>query len=224
MFNRTMLRSPRPPNALLTKLLRFTLLALVMAGTALADIDKSVQWTASPLVDALGQPLPPAVSYEVWLTETGRAEYLAASVNGTTYTLRAVTGVTYQVRVRGVSALGLKSPFSELSAPYTPSTATPVPPAVTSGFGSIYPNPFNARTTITYNVPDDLSSAAPLGMEIFDVRGRRLRVFDLDRSAGSHEATWDGRDDSGTPVPAGMYIARYVCGTYSARAKLTLIP
>jgi hypothetical protein len=35
---------------------------------------------------------------------------------------------------------------------------------------------------------------------------------------------WDGRDGRGAPVPAGLYLARFVCGPYTARAKLTLIP
>jgi flagellar hook assembly protein FlgD len=42
---------------------------------------------------------------------------------------------------------------------------------------------------------------------VFDVSGRVVRVL-LDRwaPAGEDETVWDGRDDRGQPVPAGVYL------------------
>lgn len=224
MFNLSTLRTPRPPNALLTGILLAIICIFAFALSASAYVDKTVRWTKSPLKNALGQPLPAAAYYEVWLLPEGQAEYLAASVPDTTYTLRAQTGITYWLRVRGVSATGVKSVFSLYSDPYRAPDASPVPPSLQAGIGPAFPNPFNARTTFAYQVPDGLPSAAPVTLEIFDVRGRRLRVIALEREPGSHEAQWDGRSDHGEPVPAGLYLARFRCGTYTASTKLTLVP
>jgi len=224
MFRTPTLRIPRPPNSLVLGILLVFFFGFTLASAASAYVDKTVRWSKSPLKNSLGQPLPPATSYEVWVLKEGGVESMAATVPDTTWTLRALPGVTYYVRVRGVSALGLKSAFSPSSDPYRSPEVSATPPELLAGLGAAYPNPFNARTTIAYVVPDGLTAAAPVALEIFDVRGRRLRVLDLDRSPGSHEVLWDGRADSGLPVPAGMYIARYVCGSFSAGTKLTLVP
>lgn len=207
---------------------RTAAIAMLIAGAfqtdpAMAAVVRTVHWNASPLQGTQGEPLPPATSYEIWITETGRAEALAATVADTAYTLMAEPGVTYILRVRGVSALGLRSPFSAYSEPFQASVTSSTPSMLTAGFGPARPNPFNARTTIAYLVPSDLPATAPLDMQVFDLRGHRVRNFDLDRSPGSHEVNWNGQDDRGRSVPAGVYLARYVCGSFQASVKLTLV-
>lgn len=224
MFHLSALRMPRPPNALIAGILLGLICTFTVALAAMAYVDKTVRWTKGPLKSAQGQPLPPAAHYEVWLLPEGQTEYLAGAVPDTIYTLRALPGITYRLRVRGVSATGAKSPFSLYSDPYRAPEASPAPPSLPAGIGPAFPNPFNARTTIAYQVPDGLPSAALVTLEIFDVRGRRLRVIDLDRGPGSHVAQWDGRSDHGSPVPAGMYLARFNCGTFTATSKLSLVP
>jgi hypothetical protein len=49
---------------------------------------------------------------------------------------------------------------------------------------------------------------------VFTVDGRRVRRLALDQG----RATWDGRDESGRPVPAGVYLARLE-GERSAAAR-----
>jgi hypothetical protein len=69
------------------------------------------------------------------------------------------------------------------------------------------PNPFRDGTTIAFRT----RSAAPVTLEVFDVRGRRLatlldeRVFDV---TGRHTATWNGRTASGDRAPNGIYFYR----------------
>jgi len=46
-------------------------------------------------------------------------------------------------------------------------------------------------------------------LEIFDVRGRRVRrLVEADDRVGRHTASWDLRDDSGESVASGVYFAR----------------
>ena len=201
-------------------------LALVAGGpgTARAAISRTVRWTASPLKSPTGQPLPPAVSYEVWLVEDTKPDSLAATVPDTFWTLQARAGADYKVRVRGVSAQGQKSLFSPWSDTWRAVASAADAPAAGAGLAAAYPNPFNARTVFACTVPPDLPAGAAVALEIHDVRGHRLRVLAVDRGPGTHETAWDGTDSRGRPVPAGVYLARFVCGAYRAAVRVTLVP
>lgn len=46
---------------------------------------------------------------------------------------------------------------------------------------------------------------------MFDVAGRCVRsLLDGTRAEGRHAVVWDGRDDRGAPVAAGLYLYRLV--------------
>jgi hypothetical protein len=78
------------------------------------------------------------------------------------------------------------------------------PPQATL-LATIYPNPFNPRTTIGY----ELAEAATLKLAIYDVRGMQVRVLEAgNRPSGRHQVTWDGQDDKGRAVPTGTYFCR----------------
>ncbi len=71
---------------------------------------------------------------------------------------------------------------------------------------SCHPNPFNPMTTISYRLP----RATAVNLVIYDLKGRvvrRVKTGVLDQ-AGAHEATWDGKDESGGAVPSGTYVVR----------------
>jgi uncharacterized repeat protein (TIGR01451 family) len=81
------------------------------------------------------------------------------------------------------------------------------------------PNPFNPRTRVQYT----LDAAGPVELAVYDLAGRRVRR--LERAhlpAGTHEATWDGRDDRGRELPSGTYLIRLVApgGTQSRKVML----
>lgn len=60
-------------------------------------------------------------------------------------------------------------------------------------------------------------------LALFDVSGRLVRTFELGSDPGGTQ-TWDGRDDEGSSVPAGLYFARLVSGSFHAGARIVLIP
>lgn len=69
---------------------------------------------------------------------------------------------------------------------------------------TVSPNPFNPRTTLTFT----LDAPAEVALAIHDARGRLVREFPAGVvPAGSHAVTWDGRDDAGQDVAAGVYLA-----------------
>ena len=82
------------------------------------------------------------------------------------------------------------------------------------------PNPFRAGTTLGF----DLEEAADVRLAIYDVRGREVAMVAEGRhDAGRHTATWDGRDATGTLLPAGIYFATYRTAGYSATRKMILV-
>ena len=79
------------------------------------------------------------------------------------------------------------------------------------------PNPFNPATTIAYTLP----RAATVRLDIYDVSGRRIRnlVDGVSEAAGPHRVIWDGSDDHGRAVPAGVYVYRLeAAGAREARS------
>ncbi len=61
----------------------------------------------------------------------------------------------------------------------------------------VFPNPFQSDVRI------NLNSGSKSGVTIFDISGRRIKEFKLiDTSISLH---WNGRDEKGCPVPAGIY-------------------
>ncbi len=83
-----------------------------------------------------------------------------------------------------------------------------------------YPNPFNAGTRLTFEIP----RPARVSIEIVDLLGRRVRTLaDRTYPAGSHRVDWDGCDDTGVSVPAGVYLCRLKSGSLVRMQKMTLL-
>jgi len=97
-----------------------------------------------------------------------------------------------------------------------PSTPTASAPLLAQNF----PNPFNPRTEIRYDLP--VGGRAKL--EIFDIRGRKVKTLvDSKLPPGSQKAIWDGRDAHGGEVAAGVYLYRLaVDGEIMGQRKMVL--
>ncbi len=68
-----------------------------------------------------------------------------------------------------------------------------------------YPNPFNPLTHIRYTLPEQ----ANLRMAIFDVSGRLVRSWArTGQMQGQYDLVWDGRNDHGKILSAGIYFCR----------------
>ena len=67
------------------------------------------------------------------------------------------------------------------------------------------PNPF--RQTVTF--PFSLSRVGRVELALYSVDGRRMRTLVSEvREPGEYDVVWDGRDDDGRAVVAGVYYAR----------------
>lgn len=78
-----------------------------------------------------------------------------------------------------------------------------------------YPNPFNAQTTIRFN----LVSRSKIKLETFDLLGRRVAtLLDGELTAGTHSVIWDCAG-----LPSGVYFYRLSDGDKSVSNKMTLL-
>ena len=78
-------------------------------------------------------------------------------------------------------------------------------PVNATRLASVQPNPFNPQTTIHF----ELHRAGEARVEVFDVRGKRVRsLLTEDLPAGRHDVVWNGLDDHGHQTASGTYLVR----------------
>ncbi len=88
-----------------------------------------------------------------------------------------------------------------------------------------YPNPFNPETWIPYQLADP----AHVTLTIYDVRGVVVRKLDLGlKPAGvyvnrSRAAHWDGRNNVGEQVAAGVYFYTFTTGDFISTRKMFIL-
>ncbi len=78
------------------------------------------------------------------------------------------------------------------------------------------PNPFNAALTIEFT-----PTSESMKIEIFNISGRILRDFEF--GIEQNRIVWDGRDQSGAQMPAGIYLVRISDGKTYKTHKAALI-
>jgi glucose/arabinose dehydrogenase len=87
-----------------------------------------------------------------------------------------------------------------------PTDALPETDAVASPLlRALGPVPFRDQLPLAYGLP----AGGRARIDVFDVRGRRVRrLVDAEALAGTHRTAWDGHDDGGRPLGAGIYFIR----------------
>ncbi len=83
-----------------------------------------------------------------------------------------------------------------------------------------YPNPFNPVTTLRYDLPerDDVT------LTIYDILGRQVRTLVQGiEEPGYKMVIWDGTNDLGEQVSAGVYLYRIKAGDFTQTRKMVLL-
>ena len=85
---------------------------------------------------------------------------------------------------------------------------------------SSWPNPTSGRSTLSFR----LTSTGSARLTVYDIRGRRVRDLVTDRlPTGTNSIQWDGKDNTGQPVSAGVYFYQLVTGGKSYSQKIVLL-
>ena len=113
----------------------------------------------------------------------------------------------------------LKSPLGgQMTAVQTSAAALPTQHRL----GDSYPNPFNPAVVLPLDLAKDAESVS---LTVYDMLGRQVRqVWQGPLRAGSHRFVWDGRDEAGKDVAAGVYIYRVKINGQVEAKKTTKLP
>jgi FlgD Ig-like domain len=86
---------------------------------------------------------------------------------------------------------------------------------------SIFPNPFNPETTISYNIPE----SGKVDLSIYNIKGQKVKtLINAQLSSGKYSTTWNGKNNSNKRVSTGEYIAKFkINGEEVAVNKMLLL-
>jgi len=83
-----------------------------------------------------------------------------------------------------------------------------------------YPNPFNPSTRFTISIPEHSN----VSVSVFDLIGRQVALLlNSKLDIGVYNLIWQGKNDTGSPVSAGVYILRVDAGKYHHNQKIIYI-
>ncbi len=86
--------------------------------------------------------------------------------------------------------------------------------------GNAIPNPFNPSISISFNV----GQSGEIDLNIYDLGGHLIKTLATQEfAAGQYSRRWDGRDNSGSLMPAGVYLVRIQSVTATDSQKITLV-
>ncbi|MFH1011094.1 MAG: S8 family serine peptidase [bacterium] len=120
-------------------------------------------------------------------------------------------GVTYEYRISDVDMTGRETVHEQIAS------ATPFHSAVPLEFAlhPNWPNPFNPKTTIRY----DVKETGLVTLKVFDLLGREVATLVKDEiPAGSQVVIWDAME-----LPSGIYLCRMEAQGFAQTRKLLLV-
>jgi len=83
-----------------------------------------------------------------------------------------------------------------------------------------HPNPTTGAMTFHYQLAKDIKAS----LKVYNLAGQLVRTLvDGSVPAGVHEALWDGLNNAGKRVPAGVYLVRFEAGDYQAIKKAVFV-
>ncbi|HRR51711.1 MAG TPA: T9SS type A sorting domain-containing protein, partial [Candidatus Cloacimonas sp.] len=85
---------------------------------------------------------------------------------------------------------------------------------------SSYPNPFNTVTYLSFESTKDCLAE----INIYNLKGQMVRSWkELSLKQGTCNLSWDGKDNKGLSVPAGVYIWKVQSGTQTLSRKMLFL-
>lgn len=127
----------------------------------------------------------------------------------------------YVVRVTATDAKGNAATVSQTVTTVNGNHPTAVGEAQAISLAlACAPNPSTSGTSASFRLP----AAGRATLAVYDLAGRCLRrLLAGDLPAGSHAATWDGRDNAGNRCPAGTYLLRLDAAAETRTQKVVLV-
>ena len=143
---------------------------------------------------------------------------ILASNDTTTVDANApLTALYYVVTARDVH--DNESPASNEAVISAPTHAGGPPSLSALTVRQNHPNPFSQSTELEIGLPD----ATSVGIEIYDVAGRRINTLRVGGSAGWQRVQIPGTDSRGNSLASGVYFCRVTDGSSTVTKRMVLI-
>ena len=130
-------------------------------------------------------------------------------------------GQTYEYRLGDVDYAGTVTYHAARSV-----TVTTAPLAAKVEHFTVldaYPNPFNPSTTLRYALPA-VENNYTTTVQIYDLTGKLVKtLLSEQQPAGWHSVVWQGTDQFGSRVPAGVYLSKVSFGSETKTIKVMLL-
>ena len=155
----------------------------VVGATKIVDLSKPVVLSTWGSYTEYGYDLPgyedgDAIELRLWSASEGKELRVDATLDGDVYGTSPLT-------------VGTAVVLSQDAVP------------TEFGLSQNYPNPFNPSTVIDFSVAKD----SYVSLNVYDITGRLVSTLvDGNMSTGYHSALWNGIDNQGMSVSAGIYI------------------
>jgi hypothetical protein len=163
-----------------------------------------IEWPL--MIEAAGTDQPVMLNTQI-TGELGNEGYL--------YLLDRRKGKTFDLKTQKTIGFSGSQELAVVysSKPFDGRTLTPL----TFGLGRIGPNPFIQQTTINYQLPQ----AGLVSMAVYNITGQRVRTLvSQNLPPGYYSQAWDGRNDGGRFLSAGIYIIRLSASGHSTAQKI----
>jgi flagellar hook assembly protein FlgD len=86
--------------------------------------------------------------------------------------------------------------------------------------GNIYPNPFNEKTRINYQI----KNSTFVHLNIYNCLGNKIKtLINKNQTAGKYSVVWNGRNDSGFKVSTGTYFCSFETNGGRVTKKIVMI-
>jgi hypothetical protein len=84
-----------------------------------------------------------------------------------------------------------------------------------------FPNPFNASTTIHF----ELGKPSVVNATIYDLKGDEIRTLIADKQMlpGGYNVSWNGRNQSNQPVSSGVYLLKFRVDQFTEIRKMVMV-
>jgi hypothetical protein len=172
----------------------------VVGAVKVVDLDSPIVLSAWGSFTEFGADLPgyengDAIDLRLWSAAEGRELRLEADLDGTDYGTSPLTVGTAMV-------FGQDAVPSEF------------------GLSQNYPNPFNPSTAIDFSI----ATEGFVSLNVYDISGRMVStIVEGNLSTGYHSVVWNGIDNNGMSVSAGIYIYALQTETSSITRKMVFM-
>ncbi len=83
-----------------------------------------------------------------------------------------------------------------------------------------YPNPFNAKTIISFALPKE----SRVSLDVYNILGQKVKtLLDGTMAAGNYNQEWDGTDHNGLGVSSGVYLYKLKADNFTRVSRMTFL-